>query len=128
MKFEGNHELPSLEFIADEGTLKIWGRSIATSAKADFWDPLYDKMEEYLPGPRDIIFSLDLEYFATSSARAMMELFKLMERVSKDSDRKILVKWFYDDEEMLEAGEDLISMVTKLEWKLVDKNDEKIDD
>lgn len=128
MKFEGTFDLPSLEFIEDEGILKIWGRSIATSAREDFWEPLYYKMEEYLPGPRDLIFSIDLEFFATASARAMMELFKLMERVNQETGRKVLVKWFYDDEEMLEAGEDLMTMVTKLDWKLVDKNEEKIND
>jgi hypothetical protein len=40
MKFEGNHELPSLEFLEDEGSIRIWGRSLSTEAKLDFWGPL----------------------------------------------------------------------------------------
>ena len=118
MKFEGNHELPSLEFNEDEGTLKIWGRSIATEAKADFWAPLLDKLDTYLNDPRDIVVTMEMEFFATSSAKAILEMFNLLtEKVVINNKRHVLIKWISDDEDMEEAGEDYQSMVSKLTWK-----------
>jgi hypothetical protein len=121
MIFKGNHKLPSLEFIEDEGTIKIWGRSISTESILDFWRPLHDKLEEYLSDPRDMVITMDMEYFATSSAKAMLEMFHLFETLIIDKKRKALVKWLYDDEDMLEAGEDYSSMTPKLEWKFIEK-------
>lgn len=118
MKFEGNNELPSLEFNEDEGTIKIWGRSTAIEAKADFWGPLLDKLDTYLDDARDIIISIEMEYFATSSAKAMLEMFELLARkVVVKNKRKAVIKWISDDEDMEEAGEDYQSMVSKLIWK-----------
>ena len=118
MKFKGNDELPSLELNEDEGTIKIWGRSTAIEAKADFWGPLLDKLDNYLNDPRDIVVSIEMEYFATSSAKEMLEMFSLLARkVVVKNDRKVLVKWISDDEDMEEAGEDYQSMVSKLTWK-----------
>ena len=122
MIFVGNNELPSLEFIEDEGTLKIWGRSTSTEAKLDFWKPLLDKMEEYLDDPRDIVLTMEMEHFATSSAKSMLELFNLLSNKTViNHKRKVLIKWIYEDEDMLEAGEDYNSMVPKLQWKFIEK-------
>jgi hypothetical protein len=121
MIFEGTKELPSLEFVEDEGRLKIWGRSIATEARADFWQPLIDKLEEYLTDPRDMAVTIDLEFFATSSARALLTMFNLLTEKVIINKRKVIVKWLYEDEDMLEAGEDYMSMVPKLEWKFIEK-------
>jgi len=118
MKFKGNDELPSLELNEDEGTIKIWGRSTGIEAKADFWGPLLDKLDIYLNDPRDIVVSIEMEYFATSSAKEMLEMFSLLARkVIVNNKRKVLVKWISDDEDMEEAGEDYQSMVSKLTWK-----------
>ena len=121
MIFTGNHELPSLEFIEDEGRLKIWGRSIATEARADFWQPLIDKLEEYLEDPRDMAVTIDLDYFATSSAKSLLVVFNLLADKAIIKNRKVIIKWIYEDEDMLEAGEDYSSMVSKLEWKFIEK-------
>jgi len=122
MKFEGNKELPSLDFVEDEGTIKIWGRSTATEAKADFWGPLLDKLDTYLDDARDIVVTIEMEYFATSSAKAMLEMFNLLaQKVVVKNNRKVLVKWISDDEDMEEAGEDYQSMVSKLTWKHIKK-------
>ena len=122
MKFEGNHELPSLEFIEDGGMIKIWGRSIATEARADFWSPLIDKLDTYLDEPRDIVVIIEMEFFATSSAKAMLEMFNLIaDKVVVKNKREAVIKWISEDEDMEEAGEDYQSMVSKLTWKHIKK-------
>ena len=118
MEFKGNNELPSLEFNEDEGTIKIWGRSTGTEARADFWGPFIDKLDTYLNDPRDIVVTIEMEYFATSSAKAMLEMFSLLsQKVIVINKRKVLVKWISDDEDMEEAGQDYQSMISKLTWK-----------
>jgi len=121
MKFEGNHELPSLEFIEDEGKLKIWGRSTSIEARADFWEPLIDKMDEYLNDPCDIVIELDFEYFSTVSAKLILEFLYLCQSKAVQHSRKTLVKWIYDDDDGREAGEDYASMVNKINWKFINK-------
>jgi hypothetical protein len=121
MKFEGTFGLPSLEFDEDKGMIKIWGKSIAVEAKEDFWLPLIEKLDSYLDDPRDIVITIDLEFFSTSSSKAMLEMFKLVEEKTQEKERKFLVEWIYDDEELLEAGEDYQTMVPKADFKFVEK-------
>lgn len=123
MKFEGTKDLPSLDFIEDEGIIKIWGRSIANEPK-DFWIPLKEKLEVYLKEPRDISISFDLEYFNTPSAKLILDIFKLLREGLKITKRKLMVTWFYDDEELQEAGEDYESMVGFGKWKFIEKDEE----
>ena len=122
MKFEGNHELPSLEFIEDEGLIKIWGRSISIEPTV-FWTPLHEKMEEYLKESRDIIVSLDFEYFNTPSAKHILQfLYLLKDKVIIQNKRKLLIKWIYEDEDMRGTGEDYQSMVKEATWKFIENN------
>lgn len=122
MKFKGNKELPSLEFIEEKGIIKIWGRSIGINAVTDFWMPLFDKLEEYVFKAKDIELSLDLEYFSTSSSKALYEIFKLLQaKIVIKYKKTVVVKWIYDDENLLEAGEDYNSLFPKLTWKYIEK-------
>jgi len=123
MKFEGNHELPSLEFIEDEGIIKIWGRSIANEPK-DFWVPLREKLDDYLNDPRDIVLSIDLEYFNTPSAIQILSVLKILKEKLKASKRKLLVKWISDDDNMVEAGEDYHAMLGFGDWKFINKEND----
>jgi hypothetical protein len=120
MIFKGTKDLPSLEFIEDEGYIKIWGRAIATEARLDFWQPLIDKMEDYLKTPRDIVLHLELEFFSTPSAKAILDLLKLIEKKVVKNERILTIKWFSDeDEDSREAGEDFASMIPHANWEII---------
>lgn len=122
MKFEGTKTLPYLDFDLDKGMIKIWGRSIDVEAKENFWIPLIEKLDSYLEDPRDMVVCIELEFFSTLSSKALLEMFKLIEQKTvKDNNRKFLVEWFYDDEELLEAGEDYQSMLPKTQFKFIKK-------
>ena len=77
MQFIGTENLPSLDFDEDSGVLIISGRSTSVE-KDDFWNPLIEKMDSYLDVPRDITIVIDLEYFNTTSAKSMLDLFNLI--------------------------------------------------
>ena len=123
MKFEGNHELPSLDFNEEEGKLRIWGRSISTEARADFWKPLIEKMKDYLDSPRDIVVEFDLEFFSTVSAMLILEFLKLLQDKVLANKGTLVIKWVYEDEDGRESGEDYASIVSKPEWRFIEKKE-----
>lgn len=122
MKFEGTDKLPSLEFNEDSGKIKIFGRSVGVEAKEDFWNPLIEKLNNYLDEPRDIEITIDLEFFSTASSKSILEMFRLVkQKVVKEYHKKFIVEWVYDDEDLLEAGEDYESMVSDCYFKFIEK-------
>ena len=122
MKFEGTKTLPSLEFDEDKGQIKIYGRSVDVEAKDNFWDPLLNHLEKYLDEPKDIVVSIDLEFFSTRSSKSILEMFKLIEKKTvKENQKEFIIDWIYDDDELLEAGEDYELMVPKANFKFIKK-------
>jgi len=120
MQFKGTNNLPSLDFDEEAGLLIISGRSISIE-NDDFWNPLTNKMEEYLNDPKDITLIIDLEFFNTPSAKSMLKLFHVIAEKTKKSKKKFIIEWIYDDQDMFEAGEDYSTMITNAEWKLTEK-------
>jgi hypothetical protein len=67
-------------------------------------------------------FVINLDYFNISSSKMILFVFyKLME--IKQQEKKVNVIWFYNDEDLYEAGEDY-EFITKLdfEFKKVSKS------
>jgi len=124
MKFEGNHELPSLEFDEGIGHLRIWGKSVSIEAK-DFWAPLFAKMVTYLEIPRDISLEIELEYFNTPSAKKILDLLNLIDKRMSETKRRFVVTWLDGgDEDMKEAGQGYAEMVNKNTiWRFSYDND-----
>ncbi len=63
------------------------------------------------------IVDINLEYFNTSWAKDLFDVFKLLEKIKNGND-PIKVNWYYEEEDeyMREAGKDYGSMFN-LEWK-----------
>ena len=122
MQFKGTNNLPSLDFDEEAGLLILTGRSTSVE-KDDFWNPLIEKMDSYLNTPRDITMIIDFEYFNTTSAKSMLELFKLIVNKTKKNNKTFLIEWFYDDNDMMEAGEDYSSMIEGVTWKLIERRE-----
>ena len=122
MQFKGTNNLPSLDFDEEAGLLILTGRSTSVE-KDDFWNPLIEKMDSYLNTPRDITMVIDFEYFNTTSAKSMLELFKLIVNKTKKNNKTFLIEWFYDDNDMMVAGEDYSSMIEGVTWKLIERRE-----
>jgi len=122
MKFKGDKDLPSLEFYEEMGILKLSGRSTSVGAIENFWKPLLEKLEKYLETPRNMFLSINLEYFSTASAKAILDMFKLISK--KLDNKKFIIEWYWDDEDILEAGEDYQTMIPEAEFKFIDKNED----
>jgi hypothetical protein len=103
---EGTPKSPRVDFNAEAGVLHISGRSIPENAR-EFYRPLIEWIEEYVKNPSPVtVFDICLEYFNTSSSKAIFDLFKTAETLSTKGSSEVIVKWKYenDDWEMRDAG------------------------
>ena len=103
---EGTPKSPRIDFNAQSGVLVISGRSIPENAR-EFYRPLIEWLERYTgQSKQKTEFDICLEYFNTSSSKALFDLFKTAENMHTSGKSAVIVKWKYenDDWEMRDAG------------------------
>jgi hypothetical protein len=103
---EGTPKSPRVEFNAKTGVLILSGRSIPENAR-EFYRPMIEWIENYRNNPQpQTVFDVCLEYFNTSSSKAIFDLFKTAEELQLNGKSNVTVKWKYenDDWEMRDAG------------------------
>jgi hypothetical protein len=108
-----NHELktPAVDF-RTSGNLKISGESFSSNPVL-FFEPVRKWMEDLKNiKPGEIVLTMALEYFNTSSSKMFYGLFKLLETFQNDG-LAVKVVWFHEkgDSEMQQTGVDYSSMV-----------------
>ena len=111
---------PSIEFDSIQGLLEIKGRSNPENT-LDFYRPLVAWVDQYVQNPAEkTTVNIHLEHFNTSSSKSILEVFRALEPIHKNSKGEIVVNWFYedDDEDILEAGENYES-ITGLPFRMV---------
>ncbi len=79
-----------------------------------FYEPVLNWLREFSQNAngKKIEFDFKLEYFNSSSAKFIMDVFMELEKACKNG-ADILVNWFYDelDEDLLESGEEYEKLV-----------------
>lgn len=103
---EGTPKSPQVNFNAETGVLLLSGRSIPENAR-EFYRPMIEWIEKYNANPKQqTVFDICLEYFNTSSSKAIFDLFKTAESLNLKGNSTVIVKWKYenDDWEMRDAG------------------------
>ncbi|WP_092615982.1 DUF1987 domain-containing protein [Roseospirillum parvum] len=100
---------PEVEFDPSGGRLSLRGESYPEDA-AGFFGPLLGALREHLDGtdPENRIeVDIELSYFNSSSAKALMNMFQLLEEAAA-AGRSVHIAWRYhaDDDTMAEFGED----------------------
>ena len=117
IRIEGSPKTPTVNFIAETGTLEIKGRSIPENS-IEFYKPLIEWIERYSKSPKDnTIVNVQLEYFNTSSSKCILDVFKRLEAINKE----VQINWYYeeDDEDKLEAGEDYDAIIS-IPFKMIE--------
>ena len=108
LQIDATQDCPGVLFDPESGIFKIEGKSLPENAPR-FYQPLRDWLSEYVANPNpttDFIF--DLEYYNSSSARQLIELMFVLERIP-DSGESIRICWFHDaaDDLMRDRGEEM---------------------
>lgn len=105
---EASERTPFVDFDFENGRLEMSGESYPENAAA-FFGPLIKALEEHLRGigQGGLTFDLKMLYFNSSSAKALMNLFQMLESAA-GAGARITINWYYqeDDDIMEEFGED----------------------
>jgi hypothetical protein len=103
---------PFIEFNSESGVFRLKGKSIPENAVL-FYKPLFEWLDLYFQSPApETALNIQLDYFNTSSAKILADLFKKLENFQNTNKGKVLINWQYneEDDDMLEAGEDYKSI------------------
>ena len=108
---EETKKTPLIKGDLEEGFVLIQGKSIPEDAK-DFYLPLFNWMVDLVEtSAPSIKIQVDLEYFNTSTSSILLNLFRLIEKISHKKKAEII--WIYeeDDIDMEEVGLDYKLMI-----------------
>lgn len=112
---------PQIDFNFQTGRLSIKGEAYPENASA-FFGPLLIAIRTYLQTlpEGEVFMDIKMEYFNSSSAKALMNLFQIMDGAAKDG-VNVMVHWHYhaDDETMQEFGEDFSEDLEFLHFEMV---------
>lgn len=121
LKIPATERSPDVDFDFDAGILSLRGESYPEDASAVF-GPIFAALDHFLAQAdgRDIRFDFELIYFNSSSAKALMNMFQMLDNSAKGGIR-IVVNWFFapEDETMKEFGEDFSEDLEHVTFNLV---------
>jgi hypothetical protein len=110
---EKTAKTPHISLDPESGKLLITGKSVPENV-VGFYAPVMKWLDEYVQDPRGTTeLNVQLDYFNTSSAKGLVDIFKRIEIIQVNGKGTVNINWLYDenDEDMMEAGEDFRSVV-----------------
>ncbi|OWW21082.1 biofilm regulation phosphoprotein SiaC [Noviherbaspirillum denitrificans] len=97
LNIEGTQSTPSILADAQAGTVEMRGDSYPENS-FELFSPAMKWIEQFLAeGGRALTLNLHLLYLNTSSVKAMMDIFDILEDAHR-AGRKVAVNWFYDEQ------------------------------
>jgi len=97
LNIDSTQSTPSITADAKAGILEMRGDSYPENS-FELFSPAMRWIEDYLAqAGRSLTLNLHLLYLNTSSVKAMMDIFDILEEAHKDG-RKVAVNWYYDEQ------------------------------
>jgi len=117
---EATERTPHVEFDFSARQLSMKGESYPEDAAA-FFGPILQAAREFVGagGTQPVTLDLQMSYFNSSSAKALMNLFLTLEKAAQQG-MPVIINWWYheDDDTILESGEDFAEDFEKAIFKL----------
>ena len=122
---------PEINFSPDENIFVIRGSSSPEDVRAMYYpviewikifvEDVIDGEYKNFSSEKALIFTIDLSYFNSSSAKFLFDIFIELKRLI-DNDIRVIVEWFYDEEDLdqKEAGSD-IALLVEMEFSFIPK-------
>ena len=105
IRSEGNMKMPKVNLDPIQGLVELGGRSTPENTES-VYRPLIEWMEEYVQNPQEnTTVNINFEYFNSSSAKYLIRFLEYVNKI-KNSGNGYVVNWYYEDDELLEYGED----------------------
>jgi hypothetical protein len=117
---EQTAKTPYIQLDPKLGRFEMRGKSIPENSKV-FYTKMFDWLDNYIIQPAaNTTLDIQLDYFNTSSAKCVIDLFKRLESIEKNGKGKVTINWHYneDDGDMQEAGQDYQSVI-KVTFNLI---------
>ncbi len=100
LEITGTRDTPYVLLDAKNNLFQITGNSLPENS-AQFFNPIFDWIEEYLKSPNNSTHLIcNLEYFNSSSAKMIYQLFVEIEKI-KEAGKEIRISWYYESEDKL---------------------------
>jgi len=119
----GTERTPEVDFDFGRGRLTLNGESYPEDAAA-FFGPLHQAIASFLESGVDgpLTFELALTYFNSSSAKALMNMFMLLED-GAGAGVAVEIRWLYaaGDDTIQEAGEDFAADFQNARFELIEQ-------
>lgn len=107
---EGSLKLPEVNFNYSEGLMELKGRSTPENT-FEVFQPIIDWARDYVQKPQEITtVNIHFEYFNSSSSKYLARFLEQL-RILKEKQKKIVINWYYEDEELLESGKDFAEII-----------------
>lgn len=112
---------PKIIMDAQKGRIELKGSSIMENSRS-FYEPVLAWLKEYVKTPKDTLVHIDFEYFNSSTAKALLTIFKAVSKV-KEKGFKLKVEWCYskEDDDLKESGMNYESVIDA-EFSFIEKN------
>ncbi len=110
--YAGTNMTPHIIFDKSEAVFSMIGTSRPENPY-EYYKPIFSWLNTYFENPNDTTsFHVELDYFNTSTSKILLDIFEIFEKNTLKGIH-IHVNWFYqsDDDEMMEAGEELLNLV-----------------
>ena len=113
---------PKVYFLSEKGECILEGHSYMRNP-VEFYEHLYDWLQDYFNYNTKLKFIFKLTYFNTSSNKMILDLLNILKEY-KNNGEEITIKWHYDslDENLEEDIHELIEIV-EIDIKLIDTDD-----
>jgi hypothetical protein len=109
---------PLVRFDQETSILTISGRCVPADASG-FFAPIISLVRDLRPSEKRLLIEVKLDYFNTSSAKNLLDLFKTAESLLKrDIVTRIVWHYIEGDEDLMESGQDYAALIS-LPFELV---------
>jgi hypothetical protein len=118
LMIKATKDSPEIHFDSSTNILEIKGKMYPEDA-GKFYAPVFQWLNEYLDQLENqkCVVNLEIIYFNSSSSKALMNIFDLLD----DSGKNITVNWMYrnEDDNIMDSGEEYQEDVDNLTFNLI---------
>ncbi len=118
LKRDQTEDTPYISFDPESNIFEISGRSLPEDA-SKFYDSVHEWLNTYVAKPNESTeLSMKLDYFNSASARKIVEVLFILEKI-QELNKEVKVLWYFnEDDEVMEARGEEIKSVVELPFEL----------
>jgi len=126
LKIEATKSTPAVDFNPKTHIHYVGGESYPENSR-EFYNPLMNWIKQYMDTvtkSQSIVFNFEMIYFNSSSSKALLDLFYLLDDFAVDGEKNIVLNWIFitENEAAEEYGTEFSEDVKHLKFNLITKD------